>query len=62
MRFWTDCAYYNDDNGKRCNHPKYRKLFDGSFQCNGHCFRKHRSKNIEILNDDLIENGGDHVL
>ena len=64
MRLWKDCAYFRKENKiLRCTHPRYRKEFDGSFQCEGKCFR-YKKDNIKSKNDtdELFTNGGDHVL
>ena len=64
MRIWKDCSYFHEEDNLRCNHPRYRKEFDGTFQCEGKCWR-HKRDNIKSkrdLHEEDILNGGDHVL
>ena len=64
MRLWKDCSYFHEeDEIIRCTHPRYRKEFDETFQCQGICF-KHKRDKIKSKNDtdELFTNGGDHVL
>lgn len=64
MRLWKDCSFFHEeDNILRCTYPKHRKEFDGTFQCEGKCFR-HRKDKIKGKNeiDDLMTNGADHTL
>lgn len=53
MIYYQDCAYFKFDKTipstygqAKCSHPKYRKFFDGSFICQGECFRKKSDKNF----------------
>ena len=63
MRLWKDCSYFHEEDKIKCTHPKHRKEFDGTFQCQGICFR-HKKDKIKGKNDtdELFTNGGDHVL